>query len=131
MKPVYQNDFGEITANCLSACVASILELPIEDVPTFVGHEDDDAMWMVRLNDWLRHYGYWAIHLDRQTFDMKQYENIDAYTIGTGESGRGYHAVVCKGTEFVFDPHPGYNGLLGEPDSYIVFVAINPALKAA
>jgi len=35
MKPVDQTAFGPSKGNCLSASIASLLELPIEDVPLF------------------------------------------------------------------------------------------------
>ncbi|MCD9188274.1 MAG: hypothetical protein LUM44_17795 [Pyrinomonadaceae bacterium] len=36
MKKVYQTDFTNVTGNCLAACVASILECELDDVPNFV-----------------------------------------------------------------------------------------------
>ena len=40
MKPVDQTLFGEGRGNCLPACIASVLELPLEAVPHFVLEDD-------------------------------------------------------------------------------------------
>lgn len=33
MKPAMQTKFGEYEGDCFAACIASLFELPIEDVP--------------------------------------------------------------------------------------------------
>eukprot|EP00754_Rhynchopus_humris_P008735 Rhum_TRINITY_DN13821_c1_g1::Rhum_TRINITY_DN13821_c1_g1_i1::g.64902::m.64902 len=43
MKPVYQTDFSPGTGNALQACVASLLELGLEDVPNFVAAKEGYA----------------------------------------------------------------------------------------
>lgn len=47
MKTVYQNEKD----NCLSACLASILELDITDVPNF--YTDDTIEFWRKVNSWL------------------------------------------------------------------------------
>ena len=61
MKKVYQTKFGgkdapdEEKGNCWQACVASILEIPLEDAMHDI-HYDGPA-WLERFNAWLRQYG--------------------------------------------------------------------------
>lgn len=43
MKPIDQTTFGVPGGNCFSACVASLLELSIDDVPYFMGDCDEDG----------------------------------------------------------------------------------------
>jgi len=47
MKPVFQTSFGKGKGNCVTACVASILEVPIESLPEFCGGEGPE--WFQRL----------------------------------------------------------------------------------
>ena len=54
---------GVIPGDCVKCCVASILELPYEDVPHFVAREVRNAEgspleWETGLNHWLRERGY-------------------------------------------------------------------------
>ncbi len=58
MIPVYQTKFGgseapeEDQGNCMAACLASIFELFLEDVPDFAG-EITNGQWYVHLQRWL------------------------------------------------------------------------------
>lgn len=54
---------GVLPGDCVKCCVASILELPYEDVPHFVNREVNDADgkpldWYSGVNHWLRERGY-------------------------------------------------------------------------
>lgn len=66
---------GRIPGDCVKCCIASILELPYEDVPHFVAGEwlvtprasdgvasgpPERVDWFTALNDWLRETG-WAL----------------------------------------------------------------------
>ena len=67
MKPVDQTTFGPRTngkvGNCMSACIASLLELGIDDVPYFMGTEDEpDDLWKKRINRWAAPYGFSFMH---------------------------------------------------------------------
>lgn len=119
MKPVDQTQFEPNaddpakTGNCLSACIASILELPIEDVPTFAAHED----WWERAVAWLDERGHtiWPIPtwiLDALTVSP---DALDCWYIACGKSPRGdfNHGVVASGAHIAHDPHPSRDGLDG------------------
>jgi hypothetical protein len=65
MLPVDQTTFGHPGGNCFSACVASLLELPIEEVPYFMGEPDEpNERWAERLDAFLETYGLYALHFD-------------------------------------------------------------------
>ena len=53
MKPVMQtifpSDDNPLRGNCFAACIASLLEMSLEDVPHLTEHDD----WRERTNDWL------------------------------------------------------------------------------
>lgn len=54
---------GTLPGDCVKCCIASILELPYDDVPHFVAREVKDASgksleWLSGVNHWLRERGY-------------------------------------------------------------------------
>lgn len=50
MKPVTQTKFGDPEGNCLMACVASIVEVPIDECPPLVTNDDPEGhgWWTTR-----------------------------------------------------------------------------------
>jgi len=114
MKPVMQTMFynKDGVGNCFEACLASILEIELCEIPMF--HEGE---WFKRLWEWLqvKNLTYQGM-LSRA--DVFQYKiGIDGYFIVAGESPRGLlirggHAVVFKDGKIVHDPHPNNNGIL-------------------
>lgn len=129
MRPVYQTTFkgevaGEETGNCLAACVASILELDIADVPNFAAIPGQDGWWKA-LYEFVFSYGFhlYPVHPDHGAPE-------GAYWIAVGKSPRGNynHCVVAHGKEIVHDPSgkagPFLDGLAKE---LYLFVALDPA----
>ena len=112
MKPVDQTLFGSPGGNCLPACVASLLNLTIEDVPHF-GAED----WFDRLNDWLAPRGYYAM-----CFTLPTEWRPPGLYILAGKSPRftTLHAVVARGNEVIHDPHPSRAGVDSHTDATIL-----------
>lgn len=115
MIAVSQTSFGNNEGNCWAACLATILEMPLESIPDFRGPEQFDAtlawlwgrkMTMVELNFrprikpplWFERFGLKGTGL----------------AIAGGKSPRGDfdHAIViavdhvAQKVEFVHDPHP-------------------------
>jgi len=91
MISVYQTIDGP-DGNCFPACVASILEIKIEDVPEFQGWDG--------LRQWLRGRG-WVL-----SFFQPDDPAADEWTIASLLTLRGFHAVVCFGGKIVHDPSP-------------------------
>lgn len=108
MKRVVQTRTGS-DGNCLNACIASILELPLSKVPEF----GDD--WIEDLNEFLTTKG-----LSYRRVPM--YQKPSGYSTIEGVSPRGgLHACVAKDGELVWDPHPIEDGTgqgLVEPRYY-------------
>ena len=127
MKPVDQTTFGSPGGNCFSACVASLLEIPIEEVPYFM----DGGAWFERFAEWLRPRGYWPLCFK---------SSRDGWTpaglhILSGKSPRelanpnALHSVVAHGGEIEHDPHPSRAGILTR-DDFVILVPIDPARGA-
>jgi hypothetical protein len=107
MKAVDQTTFGYPDGNCWSACVASLLHLPIEEVPWFLGHED----WYGAFTQWLRPHGFYPV-----TVPWSEGWCPEGYYILGGQSPRHNHAVIARGRDIVHDPHPSRAGLVTRED---------------
>ena len=106
------------TGDCLRACVASIIELPIENVPHFALHQN----WLRLLQSWA--FDTHNVHVVYLSLLPKSTPYTDEFTlwIASGISRRGTrHAVVYKGNRMIWDPHPDKTGLV-EVDHAILFV---------
>lgn len=98
MKPVLQRIVaaggdGVLPGDCVKCCVASILELPYEDVPHFVAREVCNAdgkplEWDQGINHWLSERGYplhYLIHRHCKTA-AEVFEERERLGIQPGES---------------------------------------------
>jgi hypothetical protein len=121
MKPVHQTDFDFTNGNCMAACIASILELPLEGMPNY--HSDGDA-WYHDWQTWLERYNVQLL-----TFADGGDWLPTGYSILSGQSPRHdkNHAVVCFNGEIVHDPHPDGTGVRDRRE-WTVFTVYDPAL---
>jgi hypothetical protein len=114
MTPVDMRQLGE-RGDCMRACLASILDLPLDDVPDFV-NEGDPAFWFGRAQSWLRPQGKRMVWVDPS---IAPFVNVDEAVlhIKVGFANRASialnetHAVVGLGETIVHDPHPSRAGL--------------------
>jgi hypothetical protein len=122
MKPVLQVNLGPPDGDCHRACIASILEQPLEDIPNFI----EDDRWWDRLNAWLinRHNCY-LLHFESDRFFD---ETHIGYVIANGPSPRGpfLHSTVYFRNSLAHDPYPGF---AESPKSFDVFVLFDPARR--
>lgn len=123
MKKVYQTIYGEEKGNCFAACVASILELNIEQVPDFLGEYGD--RWMYGLNEWLEQFGLAAITVAFQDDDPHIKKGYACAGIRTPTGSK--HSVVYKDLKFVWNPQKGWEDYDAEPEDYTFFVVLDPA----
>lgn len=98
--------------NCLSACLASLLDIPVENTPTFYGKD-----WGVELIKFLDENGC-DFNGCASFAEIEKETGIDGFVIVGGGSPRGLscgHAVIYKNGEPYFDPHPS-NDFLTKPE---------------
>lgn len=111
MRPVDQTTYGPNNGNCFSACLASILEIPLEEIPLFLG-----ARWNGFL-PWLAGRG-----LSASLYPSGVYVP-PGYSIAGGRSlrfaGRN-HACVARDGVVVHDPHFSRDGLPFGVSEYVV-----------
>lgn len=100
--------------NCLPACVATFLDLPLERVPHFIecgiawneGREDDTVGWWAMFLGFMAGHGWWPVELD--SIDSAPGEVIFVM----GMSNRGVqHQVLYRDGVLWFDPHPSRDGV--------------------
>lgn len=121
MKPVNQNLFRDESehGNCVPACIASILELPLEAVPHFASVHG--PYFMKQMRKWFEDQGMGLCYLNGggNVFFSA------AHSIATGKSPRGdfLHSVVWKGRQMAHDPHPSRAGLVGTPQEFMIITA--------
>lgn len=120
MKPVDQTIMTPPKGNCVAACIASILELPLDEVPNFIWR---DTFWE-DLNDWLAKRGLYLVGIPTD-WVVRGYHIID----GKSKSGPWNHVVVGLDGKMVHDPNPKRLGIKGAPEMYWVFVVIDPAKR--
>lgn len=112
MKPVFQtkkHNPPESYGNCFASCFASILEVPIEDVPPierlpgFNGEGSD--LYNLVLHMWLKAKGFIALCYEVPN-GIPHRKAPGGYSIATGKSPRGnwLHSVVCLDGQQVHDP---------------------------
>lgn len=97
MKPVMQTKFKD-NGNCFPAALASILEIPLEEVPE---PQHDNPRWLGPYRRWLnKRFG-----LSLEWFEAADRRKPFGYSIASLETGEEYgHAVVFFNGKPVHDP---------------------------
>lgn len=88
--------------NCLQAAVASLLDLPLDEVPHFI-----------EFDDWFGELVAFAAALGFEVTYQAPPATPPALGLALGQSARGVtHVVVYRDRQAVWDPHPNRSGLV-------------------
>lgn len=126
MKPTdqqftHQPEIGQ-HGDCQRAVIASLLELPISEVPHFLQLADGDPFdYWERLQAFCRTHGHVYMTIPARSGFSFFGDDGDVYHEISGPSPRGngvHHAVVGCNGQVVFDPHPSRAGLAGDPATW-------------
>jgi hypothetical protein len=135
MIPITQDQFGE-EGNCMAACVASILELSLDQVPNFAAGNNSSGAWFPKMWDFLYPRGFEIVpyYLSGRVnpddtplpdevlnfLDLPEHLlKVHPYYLQCGPAARGFsHATVGRGGLIVHDPHPSRAGLI-KTDHYL------------
>lgn len=114
---------GRPVGNCWQACIASLLDMPIDQVPHFA--RDEPEWWFYKTCLFvLRQTGY-NLGCFNPDFPITE---PGGYVIATGRSPRGdySHSVILDGVtgELAHDPHESRAGLEGPPVDVFCFVDV-------
>lgn len=125
---------GETGSDCLRASLASVLELPIDEVPHLLGSAETVRIWPLMLQGWLAGRGL-VLHCIPLSADLPASLAIMAqlcegeFYLLLGKSGPDYgHVIVGCGDAIVHDPDPevprGSHGLSGPLPTCGKYVAL-------
>lgn len=107
-----RRDFPELSGDCFAACIASILEMPIDGFPNFQHHDGDrDGDWWRRWQAFLwEEFRHFLVYYDVET-DPDSWAGYAGFWIaGHDTPGDVRHSTVWAGDTLVHNPWPG--GLL-------------------
>lgn len=136
-----QRDLGDGTGDCFAACLASMLNIGLDEVPNFRRLQTEatngSVCMVTEADKWLRSvHGKRIITIElygddhqpdttRRLLNRLAYSGDDLVILSgesprkTAEGLRKYHCVIGKpsmwGYEVVHDPHPEGGGIIGEP----------------
>ena len=126
MKPVQQTVFKKGLGDCFRACVASIFEFSIAEMPNFWEQTQDvSEFWRLNNNWMMEHGGFKVLHFELLPKDRHVVTDLLCIACAKTIRGEEDHAVIWK-NGLVHDPHPSGVGLAEDPDTFTVFVPIDP-----
>lgn len=144
MKPAFQEIIDAGIGDCFSACLASLLELPISAVPKFRRDNPAPKDMMKEARKWLaKNYGLSIITLQMEDRES-DYIGSDLRIIGAfpetpciagGTSPNlpdASHAIVGqldkqgRNFEMTHDPNPSGKGIVGYPKHLYFLVSLKP-----
>lgn len=109
MKKIYQTILDLNNGDCLRACLASLLEIELLDIPNFAEYGDDNFGASYRA--WLHELGLRHISLTYTPDIWPTFKDIPVIIVGKSPRGDGYHAVIFQNGVLFHDPYPGMSGL--------------------
>lgn len=118
--------------DCLRACVATILSVRPESLPSPPTEFTDDNWdgYFEELRQAVRVFGFELLLLKNDDGFVPQGLSIAAYP-SPGKTDKVLHAVVAKDGEVIWDPSRGYREIgvtyEGPPHDWTVFQALEPA----
>lgn len=107
MIKVYQTKYGD-TGNCMAACLASIFELDVSQIPDFFsgdGYSDHESWWK-NLNLWLNSVGYGILTASISMDDLRKTKGyLIVSGITSSEGSSRWHATIWKDGVLFHDPN--------------------------
>lgn len=123
MKPVQQEKTESGSGDCFAACIASLLEMPLEEVPNFCAEGEE---WPINAINWYRGQGFAILEFDYSdqpdSVAIAEMKSLGGYCIVSGQSSRFdcLHAVIYKDGELIHDPSPDGGGV--KDIQYVTFL---------
>lgn len=127
MKPVFQTKYGKEKGNCFQACVASLFEMELEDVPDFCNHEPLEE-WYESFILWLRDRGFSSIpvKIDKKNNLLRGSRYKDCFLIVSGNRKEDgvKHSTIYLHNECIHNPHKKCRGII--PDVIDIIFPLDP-----
>lgn len=114
--------------NCFQACVATVLQIPLEEAFNHASYADDE--WLPEFNKWLEQYGLGCIFVEMSQEKPASTTAIKGINIAECMSKTLYHGerhavVICDNFELFHDPNPNAKEQ-GEIQGVYIFVPLEP-----
>lgn len=130
MIPVAQTNIGG-RGNCMAACLASILEIPIEEVPDYRAIDAAGGSWMNALNTWLsKHYN--VLYFELEHYHTPYVRPVGWHLSNYGNAAGGHSIVALNGLP-VWDPMGRFFSVRHakkKPYNYGILVRVDTELRA-
>lgn len=131
MRPVDQTDMTGETGNCFQACLASLLEKPLDAIPHFMA-PDMVENWREHFELWLFRRGMFSVEcrIDGNEPIIQLPHKLHCIVSGPSPRFGGLHAVIgltngilSPGLELVHDPyHTDRRFYDGKPPTWVMFI---------
>ena len=111
-KPTLQTKFGE-QGNCLSAVIATLFDVHIDEVPLFADYDDK---WVLELSTWMaQKFNKYVMPVSLEAHEQTELfcDSLMITFIDSPNPDVDRHAVISIGDKIVFDP------MIGEVDQNI------------
>lgn len=135
IQTIFPTDKEPMRGNCYQACLASIFEMPLDQVPHFMEYKN----WTEHLDEWLYKMGLLHVEVKVDTEEAVLYPMMGgAICLATGHTARHptrLHTIVArtghahrreKNFEYLHDPHPD-GTFLTKLKTVEFFPPMNPA----
>lgn len=132
-----QDQFGKADnppgqrGNCNQACLAALMDLPLDDVPHFFNTGETVEKQREHMLRWMAMHGWVALYLPWSWVGSDWlFTPEKALVMVSGKSPRGNwgHVVIGRLTrtkwQLIHDPHPSGDGLDGTPDGLYLIVPV-------
>ena len=126
MTPIFQTDYSKKTGNCLQACIASIFDLNMFEVPNLLEQtQDAPELWRL-LSEWCeKKLNCKSVLIEVSAESEFLIANLLCVAIGKAKVSGQDHAVVwCNNV--VHDPSLGGKGFINKPTTFLVFCPLRP-----
>jgi hypothetical protein len=129
---IHRPDEGQ-HGDCFRAVLASLMELPLQDVPHFLHDGCSSDTFHRRINAFLDQFNMTLLVFDASTFNISAWIDQsgvrDLWHEVSGMTERGVlHSCVGHNGHVVHDPHPSKAGLI-DVQYYSLLVSINPKVQ--
>ena len=109
MIKVYQTKYGKKDGNCFQACVASVMEMKLDDVPDFCNIYSEDT-WYIEFAKWLEQFNLSSVMINVTKSMIESSDLFDVcckgyHIAGVSTSHDTKHAIVIKDGDMVFNPN--------------------------
>lgn len=112
MRLVEQTAEGYPYGNCVKSSWASLLGIPLDDVPDFDPGHIGDANQLEEERKWIRGLGYDVVVVSAKGDLPNVPPDVCHLMSGLSPRGPFGHRCVGRGGKLIWDPHPSHKGLL-------------------